>query len=140
MRALAIAVIFLAQRSFCGVIEKSPLIVGGIPADVRDFPHQLALIDMIRGGKNEIFHQHFVTNQTKFDFQSCRLVTCAVLQTFTDIGLCRQLIAWILELIRSLSICMVVQQAESLMVICSSSNVTFCIRVMTEDLLIWISQ
>lgn len=31
--------------------DDTSFIVGGIPADVKDFPHKLALLDMIRGSK-----------------------------------------------------------------------------------------
>lgn len=43
--------VFAVQACQCVPVVESPFIVGGIPADVRDFQHKLALFDMIRGGK-----------------------------------------------------------------------------------------
>jgi trypsin len=44
---VAFAAVHLSQ---CNPVETSPFIVGGIPANIVDFPHQLALLDMVRGG------------------------------------------------------------------------------------------
>lgn len=38
------------QISSSANIEKSPFIVGGIPASIADHPHHLALLDLVLGG------------------------------------------------------------------------------------------
>lgn len=40
----------VAQVSSSFKLEKTPFIVGGIPANIAEFPHQLALLDLVRGG------------------------------------------------------------------------------------------
>lgn len=47
-KLLLLAVAFVACN--CAAIEKDPFIVGGEPAEIADFPHSLALLDMVRGG------------------------------------------------------------------------------------------
>jgi trypsin len=38
------------EISNCSPIDNSPLVVGGTPARIEDFPFSLALLDMVRGG------------------------------------------------------------------------------------------
>lgn len=52
--AVLVAAFAVFQAVSCGKLldslEKTPLIVGGERADIADFPHSLALLDLVRGG------------------------------------------------------------------------------------------
>lgn len=45
-----LSLIATIQVSQCNPVDNSPLVVGGSPAYIEDFPHSLALLDMVRGG------------------------------------------------------------------------------------------
>lgn len=53
MKSFKSTLIFVAfvtlQATVEGQFENDQFIVGGIPADIANFPHQLALLDMVRG-------------------------------------------------------------------------------------------
>lgn len=44
------ALLAVLQVSFGGKLANDPFIVGGIPAEIEDYPHKLAIIDLVRGG------------------------------------------------------------------------------------------
>lgn len=50
---LCVVYLFAALLGFsqCGPIDTDQHIVGGVPADVADFPHKLALLDLTRAGR-----------------------------------------------------------------------------------------
>lgn len=53
MKKFFVAILSLlatAEVFQCNPVDNSPLIVGGFPADIADFPHSLALLDLVRGG------------------------------------------------------------------------------------------
>lgn len=45
-----VALCAFSASAFGGESAPDQFIVGGIPANIADFPHQLALLDMVRGG------------------------------------------------------------------------------------------
>lgn len=47
---VAILSLLAAFEVIASPVDNSPLIVGGYPADIKDFPHSLALLDLNRGG------------------------------------------------------------------------------------------
>ena len=74
----------------CNPVDNSPLIVGGFPANIADFPHSLALLDLVRGGPTgyicgaSIFHRKFsffplviafnqIPHQNRFNFMGVQL-------------------------------------------------------------------